>query len=123
MPKGKSGIKRAKNPDVTYKVEAEIVVKYDKNGHAKWGVKSNNEPFKAIYEAPVGTRISVKYIHEFKKSEYIIGMHGSSTKTLQLIVKEGKPYQRPYYIRSMSDVKKHINPLGATEITIHGRSK
>ena len=119
MPKPSSGRKSGrKTPDVTYKVYGERVIR---NGKIK--TKVDNEAFKAIYQAPEGTRITVFYagLGSAGTTDYVIRMRGSSTKVLEQVREEGEGYRRPHVIRSISDVKKHINPLAAKEITIHGR--
>ena len=118
MPKGASGIRRGKTPDVTYSVSAEYV---QRNGKLKAEVK-NDEGFRAILQATAGTRITVRYagFGDGGTHEYMVRERGGGQKVLEVLNETGQR-KKTYVLRSVSDVKKHINPLGAKEITIHGR--
>ena len=69
MPKNNSGIKRGgdgsvSNPkakgssDRVYEIKSEFVGKKSKTGQFHMKIKSQSEGFKAIYNAPAGTRFT-----------------------------------------------------------------
>ena len=124
-PKKHSGIKRGKTPDI----------KYGHNEIRKWetihnpdGTAGNikeiifNEPFRVILNASDGTRITVKYsgFGSSGTEEFKIGMRGSGHKQLQSLTENGS-VRKSYTIKTITDIKKHINTRSVWEITIHGR--
>lgn len=60
MPKGNSNIRRGKTSDVTYHVNRTYNVEYNANGMVSdVRKKIDNEPFRKVYEASPGTKITV----------------------------------------------------------------
>ena len=121
MPKGNSGIKRGKTPDVTYHVNKTYNVEHDGNGMVRnVNIKIDNEPFRKVYEASAGTRITVNYagLGSEGTGHYVIGERGGGQKVLEVFNTDGVR-KASYVLRSVSDVKRHFH--GAWDITIHGR--
>ncbi|MBQ7593239.1 MAG: hypothetical protein IJU48_02660 [Synergistaceae bacterium] len=125
QPKEHSGIKRGKTPDI--KFGHDEIRRYETIRNPDGTLKESkeiisNEPFRAILNASDGTRITVHYVGfgSTGTEELMIGMRGTSNKQLVRIREDGRA-SRSYSIKTVSDVKKHINPLSAWEITIHGR--
>lgn len=102
--------------DKKYEIKSEISGKKDKHGEFYLSRKSESEGFKAIYDAPAGTRFTVSYTIG-GESLYEVGMRGMRDKTVQLIDKNGRHKARYRLIRNVSAVK---NLFGnADSITIH----
>lgn len=118
MPKGNSGIRRGKTSDVTYHVNRTYNVEYNANGMVR--KKIDNEPFRKVYEASPGTKITVKYVGFGSDGvgHYVIGERGSGQKVLEVLNANGLR-KTSYVLRTVSDVKNHLH--GAWDITIHGR--
>ena len=120
-----SGKKSSKTPDV--KFSRDDIAEYEKTFNPDRTLKDiqlkvHNEPFKAILNSTEGTKITVQYygLGFSDTGHYEIGKHGSN-KVLRRINEDGQRLHKGYVIRSVHDVKKHINPRSAAEITIHGR--
>ena len=110
MPKGRSGRRSGKTPDVTYKVEFART----KKGY----MTSKSDGFKAIAESPEGTRVTVDYIFG-GSSLFEVQMRGGKTKVLTAINEDGISRARGRVIRTASTVRDVLgNPR---KIIIHGR--
>ena len=132
MPKSHSGIKRGsksegaakmspKNTkDKEYVIQTDWEPKMKKSGHYGLHIKSQSEGFKAVYDAPVGTRFSVSYLFG-DPSLYEVRIRGVNTKVVQRIDPDGTSRARYRTIRSAASVRSLFKT--AQKITIHGVRK
>ena len=103
MPKGHSGIKRGGgNRSTTF-------------AFAGLG-KISPEVVKAVFEAPVGTKIHAEYVGfgSYGEADYEITLHGMTQKKLSYKHKPGDSYHQPLVL-SKANIKKK---LSGAELTL-----
>lgn len=114
-----SGKHTGKPADITYSVESHFTGRRTKTGELKMGVVSQSEGFKAILEAPIGTRITAHYNFG---GDMQLRVEGASGKRKKLVTyRADGTRDKSRVISSVSQVKSILK--APTSITIHAPKK